>query len=200
MAVTIDLIVQTLLRERLRLVAVAVSIVRDVHTADDVFQQVVLAALEHRDQIRDQEHLLSWAVRVTRHRAVDQVRRKQAQTLPTHILDLLEASWGNPAGSGEPDQVEALRRCVDKLGAPSRELLRLKYFDGLATPDLADRLRRSVDAVYQSLSRIHRTLSRCVHRELGITEATEAEADREQQHRPPDAPFPALLGLRADGG
>ena len=39
-----DTIVQVLLRERLRVTALAAAVIRDVHAADDIFQQVVLAA------------------------------------------------------------------------------------------------------------------------------------------------------------
>jgi RNA polymerase sigma-70 factor, ECF subfamily len=175
MALTIDKTVQVLLRRRLRLVAVAVAIVRDVDAADDIFQQVVLAALQHTEEIRDEEHLFAWAVRVARHRAVDWARRKHAQTLSPDLLDLLVSTWGDPANAGPSDQVEALRRCVGKLEEPARELLRLKYQDGLPTPDLASRLHRSADAIYQSLSRVHRLLRQCVLRELSV--ATELARD-----------------------
>jgi RNA polymerase sigma factor (sigma-70 family) len=147
---------------------VAAAIVRDVDAADDIFQQVVLSALQHAGQIRDQEHLLAWAVRVTRHRAVDQARRRQAQTLSPDLLDLLESTWGDPAGAGPTDQVEALRRCIGKLDKSAQELLKLKYHDELPTPDLASRLDRSADAIYQALSRIHRLLRHCVHRQLRV--------------------------------
>jgi RNA polymerase sigma-70 factor (ECF subfamily) len=166
MALSVDTIVQVLLRRRLRLVAVAVAIVRDVDAADDIFQQVVLSALQHSQQLRDEEHLLAWAVRVARHRAVDHARRRQAQTLSPDLLDLLESTWGDPAGAGPTDQVEALRRCVGQLDEPARQLLKLKYYEGLPTPELASRLQRSADAIYQALSRIHRLLRHCVHREL----------------------------------
>jgi RNA polymerase sigma-70 factor, ECF subfamily len=168
MALSIDTTVQVLLRRRLRLVAVATAIVRDVDAADDIFQQVVLAALQHTAEIRDEEHLLAWAVRVARHRAVDRARQKQAQTLSPDLLDLLESTWGDPANAGPSDQVEALRRCVGKLEEPARELLRLKYHDGLPTPELASRLHRSADAIYQALSRVHRLLRHCVLRELTV--------------------------------
>jgi len=168
MTLSIDTIVQVLLRRRMRLVAIAAAIVRDVDAADDIFQQVVLAALQHTKEIRDEDHLLAWAVRVTHHRSLDWARRKRARTLSPELLDLLESTWGDPAESGLPDQVDALRRCVGKLDEPARELLRLKYNDGLATPALASRLHRSADAIYQSLSRIHRALRHCVHRELSV--------------------------------
>jgi RNA polymerase sigma-70 factor, ECF subfamily len=181
MSLSIDTAVQVLLRRRLRIVAVAVAIVRDVDAGDDIFQQVVLAALQHMAEIRDEEHLLAWAVRVARQRAVDWARRKQVQTLPAELLDLLESTWGDPAEAGPSDQVEALRRCVGKLEEPARELLRLKYHDGLPTPELASRLHCSADAIYQTLSRVHRLLRHCVHRQLKVpndSPAVSASRDR----------------------
>ena len=53
-------IVQVLLRERLRVTALAAAVVRDVHAADDIFQQVVLAALEARAQFRELDHVRAW--------------------------------------------------------------------------------------------------------------------------------------------
>lgn len=161
-----DAVVQLLLKERVRVVAAATAIVRDVHAADDLFQQVVLAALEHRSSIKGTDHLLAWALRTARHRAIDLARRKQLRPLSTEVLDLIEAEWGDPAGVGAPEQVEALRRCVNRLGTPARDLLHMKYFEGLTAITIAGRLRRTADAVYQSLSRLHRSLRDCVEREM----------------------------------
>jgi RNA polymerase sigma-70 factor (ECF subfamily) len=161
-----DEVVQFLLAERLRLVAAATVIVRDVHATDDMFQQVVLSALEHRSDIRDTDHLLAWALRAARHRAIDLARRKALRSLSTEILDLFEADWGDPASLGCPDQMEALRHCVSKLGDPAQDLLKMKYFDGMTAVAIAERLRRTGDSVYQSLSRIHRALRACVNQQL----------------------------------
>ncbi len=177
MTLSIETAVQVLLRRRLRLVAVAAAIVRDVDAADDIFQQVVLAALQQHEELRDEEHLLAWAVRVTRHRAVDWARRRQVQTLPSDLLDLLQSTWGDPAGVGISDQVEVLNRCISKLGDPARELLRLKYHEGLAMPELVERLQRSADALYQALSRIHRSLRECIERESQSSAEAAAEFD-----------------------
>lgn len=173
-----DAVVQLLLRERLRVVAAATAIVRDVHAADDLFQQVVLAALENRSQLKNAGHLRAWALRAARHRAIDLARKKQLRPLSTEVLDLFEADWGDPAGVGSPEQVEALRRCVGRLGAPARDLLHMKYFEGLTAPTIAGRLRRTADAVYQSLSRLHRALRDCVERELAQPPVPELEGNR----------------------
>ena len=69
MTMKADEVVQVLLRCRLRIAGVAAAIARDVHAADDIFQQVVLSALEDKGHFRDSEHLLAWAVRAAKHRA-----------------------------------------------------------------------------------------------------------------------------------
>lgn len=178
MGLETDAIVQMLLHERLRIVATATAVVRDVHAADDLFQQVVLAALEHQSQFRDTDHLRAWALRAVRHRALDLARRKNLRSLSPEVLDLFEADWGDPAGVGSPDQVEALRRCVGKLHGSSQELVQMKYFDGLTAAVIANRLRRTADAVYQHLSRLHRALRECVQREIARTTVVEVEEAR----------------------
>ena len=43
--------------------SLAAAVIRDVHAADDIFQQVVLAALEARSHFRDTDHVLAWSFR-----------------------------------------------------------------------------------------------------------------------------------------
>lgn len=166
-----DVIVQILLRERLRVAALAATVTRDVHAADDIFQQVVLAALESRAQFRDLDHVLAWALRAARHRAVDFARSRRLHSLPDNVLDLLEARWSDSKDVTVTDRSEALHRCLGKLTASAQELLRMRYAEGLTAVTVAKRLKRSADAVYQNLSRIHRSLRECVEGELGGREA-----------------------------
>jgi RNA polymerase sigma-70 factor (ECF subfamily) len=170
MSMQADQVVQVLLRERLRIAVVATAIVRDVHSADDIFQQVVLRGLENPAQFCDADHLLAWAIRAARHRAIDVTRRRRLVCLPDEILDLLEARWAGLSPSEWSDQLEALHHCVGQLGTPSRNLLQMKYSDGLTASVIAGRLGRSLNAVYQSLSRIHRSLRDCATKELSRLE------------------------------
>jgi RNA polymerase sigma-70 factor (ECF subfamily) len=161
-----DTVVQVLLRERLRVTATAAAVVRDVHAADDIFQAVVLSALEHCGHFQEPEHVLAWSLRAARHRAVDLARRRQIRTLPDNVLDLLESKWDDPAGRPWTDRAEALHKCMEKLTGSARNLLSLRYAEGLKASAIAGRLRRSSDAVYQNLCRVHRALRDCVEREM----------------------------------
>src|SRR4051812_18726218 len=84
--------VQLLLRERARILAIAVAITGDPHTAEDVFQQVVTAALQAKSAFREKEHVLAWATRTARHRALNAARDRRFTVLPPEVLDLLESS------------------------------------------------------------------------------------------------------------
>jgi RNA polymerase sigma factor (sigma-70 family) len=166
-----DTIVQVLLRERLRVTGLAAAVTRDVHAADDIFQQVVLAALESRAQFRGHNHVLAWALRAARHRAVDFARSRRLRSLPDDVLDLLEARWADPASAATSYRGEALHKCIGRLTTFAQELLQMRYAEGLTVTALAERLRRTVDAIYQTLSRTHRALRVCVERELHEHEA-----------------------------
>ena len=162
MGLEADSVVALLLRHRLRLVASAVGIVRNPHDADDVFQQVVLSALESRSDLRDSDHLLAWAGRAVRHRAIDTARRKSLRNLSDQVLDQLAAEWGDPSGGALSDRAEAVWACLDKLTPTARTLMKLRYFDGMTVAGIAERMGRTPEAVYQLLSRTHRALRVCV--------------------------------------
>jgi DNA-directed RNA polymerase specialized sigma24 family protein len=86
--------------------------------------------------------------------------------LPDEALDQLESDWTSLSSSAWSDRMEALHRCVGRLAAPARGLLQMKYGDGMTAPAIATELGRTLNAVYQGLSRIHRSLRECVTTEL----------------------------------
>lgn len=173
-----DAVVRVLLRGRLRLAAIAMAIVRDPHAADDVFQQVVLSALEHLTHFHDSNHVLAWALRAARFRAIDLARERRVRVLSDTILDRLEDRWRELPDSELTEEVRVLYDCLDQLAPHARELLRLRYDQGLSVVAIAARLQRNADAVYQSLSRIHRALRGCVRQKL---DGEPAPAVRETQ-------------------
>src|SRR5262249_41378697 len=132
----------------------------------DLFQQVVLKALQICDHYSGPEHLLAWALRAVRHRAIDLLRERRAQCLDEAVLDLLEQQWARSSTHEITDRVEALQQCLENLPERSRSLLRLRYEDGLPCAGVPERLRNSIDAVYQSLSRVHHQLRLCVEQRL----------------------------------
>jgi RNA polymerase sigma-70 factor (ECF subfamily) len=169
---TEELLVKTLLEARPRLVAGALAVVRNVHLAEDVFQEVLLRALRMRGSFSDAGGLLAWARVSARNLGIDHVRRagRLGEILSELALDALEARL-EETGDAQRRRMAAMRACVEKLPEKSRALLRMRYDEGRKGGELARLLQRSEAAVYKALSRLHLALRKCIDEDLAAKEA-----------------------------
>lgn len=69
---------------------------------------------------------------------------------------------------GADDRRDALARCVHKLSQPDRDLIQLRYQPGGSVQSVADRVGRSLQAVYKSLNRIHGRLLICIRQTQSV--------------------------------
>ena len=156
-----------LLRERVKLLAYIRAIVRDEHLAEDVYQDVAVLALRKRDEINDQRHFLAWMRLTSRHRAFKVLEQRRHQVLlDESLLDRLDEHWVEHDAGSSADLTDALRQCLERLTPRARHLVRLRYAEGISGERLAAGVDRSLNAVYVSLSRIHRSLADCIRRRL----------------------------------
>ncbi len=163
-----EAVARLLLQQRMELTAYIHSIVRNSHMADDVFQDVCVKAIRHHERFTDSVHLAKWARRVARNASIDSLRRKENQTLllDEQVLELLEQEWPEEEQSVSMESITALRSCMAKMTPYSREILRLRYMEGLPGTEVAETLNRKVDTIYKALTRIHIGLRDCVKRQL----------------------------------
>lgn len=164
-------LVRVLISHRVAVMAYIRSIVQDDQLAEDVFQDVCVLAYQKQGQIRDEEHLMGWLRVTARYESLKALRAQASSPLQfdSSLLDLLDGHW---ARSGEipcPERLRALRHCLEKLSANSRQLVKLRYVDGITGEDLARVLNRKLNTVYVALSRTHRALAECVQRQMGVT-------------------------------
>ena len=62
----------------------------------------------------------------------------------------------------EPITIEAIKECVGKLESRSKAVVRGRYHDGLAAPQLARQLETTAVNIRQMLVRIRRQIKQCV--------------------------------------
>lgn len=156
-------VVRILLENRGRLTGYAIAILRSPSDTDDVFQDVCLRAMESPDRFESDQHLIHWAMTVTRNLAIDALRKSDrgTQQLDSAVLDTFEQQFGGLDGiDGELD--EALEHCIAKLTDDQRDLLDLRYRNSLPSGDIAKSTGRSRDAIYKALGRIHNALFKCI--------------------------------------
>jgi RNA polymerase sigma-70 factor (ECF subfamily) len=142
------------------------SIVRDFHLAEDVFQDASLIVLRKGEQLQDENEFPAWARKVVRFEALNALRKRNQgpELLDPALLALLDKEWQR---DDTPERsLLALRACLDGLTPRSRNLIEMRFVEGIAGIDLAARLKQPPNTVYVALSRIYRNLSACVKKRL----------------------------------
>lgn len=126
--------------------------------AEDVLQEVFLAAMDQRQLLTLPEHeQLAWLGGVARHKLVDHYRRtRRRPTLPLEQLeDALEAEAALAPEAlilGREARRE-LWEAVRHLSAVQQQVIYLRFVGGLRCPQIASLLGKREDAVRKLLSR-----------------------------------------------
>jgi RNA polymerase sigma-70 factor (ECF subfamily) len=162
-------LVRVLVAERVKMLAYIDSLVRDENLAEDLFQEVCMLAAEKAAAIQDEEHLLKWLRTTARFHAMNAIkkRRNQAASLDSAVLDQLEVAWQRRRKDDEASAwTDALRGCLDRLPARSRDLVSRRYVENVAYAKLAVEMNRPVASLYVTFSRIFATLSDCINQQM----------------------------------
>lgn len=134
--------------------ALARRVVRQPHLAEEIVQEAFLG-LWRDPQGYDAERgsVRAWLFGMVHHRAVDLVRREEAQRrrademvagvrdeTADHADDVVE-------GVARPHERRLVRAALDELPAEQREVLELMYFDGLSQSQIAERTGQPLGTV-----------------------------------------------------
>lgn len=160
-----------------QLFAVVLRIQRDRAQAEELLQEIyvnVWRSAAAFDASRSQP--LTWLVSIARNRAIDSLRRAQAQP------QLQSATPGGDGDSDGPDAVERsadaapgplelldracdrreLTRCIEHLSAPQRQSVALAFYDGLSHAEVAAHLKQPLGTVKSWLRRALAALKDCL--------------------------------------
>ncbi len=160
-------LIRILLSQRARISASTWLVLRDVHLTEDVFQELMIKALDHQDIFTNESQLLSWCRVTARNAALNLVRDRGRETsvLNVDILELIDVESDASPGATAA-RIEALQDCVAALPEASRDLLEARYYHGQSCHEVAKAVRTNLHTIYQRMSRLHRALRDCVQRRL----------------------------------
>ena len=161
-------IVRILLRDRIQVLSYIDSFLRDPASAEDCYQEACVAAVAKEDDyFEDDAHVFRWVLRVGRNKAVDLCRKRSREPiiLEDDVLLSLEAQWESlhdPNLGFQADRVTQLKACISALTESSQRIVHLRYVDGMKTGRIAELMGRKAATVYQTLTRAHTTLRKCM--------------------------------------
>ncbi|MCG8600780.1 MAG: sigma-70 family RNA polymerase sigma factor [Verrucomicrobiales bacterium] len=158
-----------LIRHRSILMGYLVSCVRDYTDAEDLFQEVSLAAIRSAGDLRSADGFVPWAREIARRRVLSHFRKSKRLTLidPELATRLAETAAEMDASMNVPARIEALHDCLDALPSQSSKLIALRY-EAPRRPieEIAGQFNRSVQAAYAILKRSRLLLRDCITQKL----------------------------------
>jgi RNA polymerase sigma-70 factor, ECF subfamily len=144
------------------------GLVRDRSTADELLQEVAIAAFRSLPSWRPESPFTAWVMGIARNlvrmRWRTLGRQRSVLSDPT-LLDALAAINVDLDEDHEAEQ-EALARCLESVTGRAWELLRLHYFEDQSPAAISDRLRIAVGTVRVQMHRIRVALRACIERRL----------------------------------
>lgn len=131
--------------------------------ADDVLQATNLVMWSKRLQFVEGSNFAAWAARIAYYEVLTFRKQKGRDRLRFDDSLVKQLSQEAAAESGQIDAVlQTLRRCMEKLNQPDRELLQMQYADDLRPRQIAERLGRSPGAISVAMHRVRMSLLKCI--------------------------------------
>lgn len=134
-------------------------------TVDDLAQEVYLEFYKGLDRIPADVEPIRWLKGIAKNLCLNHFRKskRKAEQHQEAIAVLLERVNCPIENVSRPEMLDG---CLDKLPDRSREMILLRYEEGMESPDIGKRLGLSPEAVRITLLRIRTVLRECLGRRL----------------------------------
>ncbi|MCW3463906.1 RNA polymerase sigma factor [Chitinophaga nivalis] len=129
------------------------SIVADEHQVKDTINQFFLYLWDNREHLNPPQHLKAYIIVSFRRKLIYDVKQHRKMSLLT-----IDENW---AEQSQEDNIIAdqtylelqlrVRKAIEKLPRRHRELIMLKYYEGLSYEEIAERTSLSMRTIYNKL-------------------------------------------------
>ena len=140
------------------MVAVAYSILADHQLAEDAAQEAFARALTSLSKLRKPDKFAPWLAQICRNVAKDMVA---AKSRPINPRDLS----GAPDSNKPDDSIEVVRRAIEQLNVSAREVIVLRYYNGLSYEEISSVLGISRATINGRLTRAKRKMAKYLKRD-----------------------------------
>lgn len=140
--------------------SLALHVMRGREAAEDMAQEVFLEFYRSLGRIESDAHAISWLRRVTMHRCIDEIRRRQ------HRPETTVETMPDPGAAPRPREVfleGRLQQLVAELPENARAVMVLRYQEELEPMEIAETLGMSINTVKSHLRRSLAALRDSLH-------------------------------------
>ena len=138
--------------------------VRNLDDAEELYQQTSLILWRKFSDYQSGSDFVRWACKTAKYEILhfQRSKRRHAICFSEQAISNLAEVQASQGEAGGRLQQELLAECVAGLSSDDQQLVRLCYGQQRSVKQVADRLQRSVQTLYNSLSRIRHVLFDCI--------------------------------------
>ncbi len=142
------------------MVAIGHAILGDRHLAEDAAQQAFAKAAVHLPRLRKPEQFGRWVAAICRNEARDLVRMRPGSSVDGELPEPMHE------GGSELDEAgEAVKKALARLSAEAKEVVFLRFYDGLSYEQISAVLGISEQAINGRLRRAKKQLAQYLRRD-----------------------------------
>ncbi|MHC4456313.1 MAG: RNA polymerase sigma factor [Planctomycetota bacterium] len=139
------------------MVAIGYSVLADHQLAEDAAQEAFARALSNLGALKNKKKFAPWLAAICRNVAKDMVAIKVRQI---NTGDLSQAAEND----NRDDSIQAVRQAIEKLPVSAKELIILRYYNGLSYEQIGSVLGISRQTVNGRLMRAKRKMAKYLRR------------------------------------
>jgi RNA polymerase sigma-70 factor (ECF subfamily) len=133
-------------------------LVREPAAADDLFQQTWLNVVRQLDRYDSRRSFDTWLFAIAHNAAMDLLRRKTGESLEESGYDLAAAEPDALSAAMASERTAILASEMAGLSAPYREVLTLRFEEGMKLEEIAEVTRAPLSTVKSRVGRALETL------------------------------------------
>lgn len=158
------------------LFGVAARILRDTAAAEEILQEAYVNVWHHAGSYAVTKSApLTWLTSIVRNRCLDQLRRRELDTVAIPTDEDGAPTFEPPSGDPSPVEMllagadtQAVRGCVETLDAGPKQAIALAFYQGLSHGELAAHMDQPLGTVKSWVRRGLEKLKQCLDR-VGLT-------------------------------
>lgn len=139
------------------MVAIAYSILSDHQLAEDAAQESFARALVNLKKLKNRSRFTPWLAAICRNVAKDMVAAKARRIKAEDLSNITQNNNDN-------ENIHAIRRAIEQLPAPAKELIVLRYYNSLSYEQIGSVLGISRATINGRISRAKRQMANYLRR------------------------------------
>ncbi|MBI1373594.1 MAG: sigma-70 family RNA polymerase sigma factor [Phycisphaera sp.] len=160
-----DRILKAALAHQSALTAYAYAMLSDYPAAQDVVQNTFVVVARKYEDFEEGTSMLAWCRTIVRLQVLSYIRKNRRE-LPVEdrvLQDAMDAAFAkHQSDEDTPYRVDCLRECLSRLPQNGREIIRLRYEENAAYPEIGKALSITLETVRKRLFRTKQQLGDCV--------------------------------------